>query len=164
MQSNSFETRQRLTSLPRESLESHQLSRLNALVQHARENNAFYREQLSDLTPLQSLRDLRQLPITNKNDLISRSHAGFAANLSFPVDRYVRFHRTSGTHGEPLVVLDTEEDWRWWIDTWQYVLDAANVVPTDRAAMAFSFGPFIGFWSANDAIADRGAAAVLHDR
>ena len=160
MQSNSFETRQRLTSLPRESLESHQLSRLNALVQHARENNAFYREQLSDLTPLQSLRDLRQLPITNKNDLISRSHAGFAANLSFPVDRYVRFHRTSGTHGEPLVVLDTEEDWRWWIDTWQYVLDAANVVPTDRAAMAFSFGPFIGFWSANDAIADRGAMVI----
>jgi phenylacetate-CoA ligase len=59
-----------------------------------------------------------------------------------------------------MVVLDTADDWNWWIATWQYVLDAARMVPADRALMAFSFGPFIGFWSAHDAVAARGAMVV----
>jgi phenylacetate-CoA ligase len=57
-------------------------------------------------------------------------------------------------------VLDTAEDWNWWIDTWQYVLDAAELGAEDRALMAFSFGPFIGFWSAHDAVAARGALVI----
>jgi phenylacetate-CoA ligase len=58
------------------------------------------------------------------------------------------------------VVLDTADDWRWWLEGWQYVLDAADVSPRDRVLMAFSFGPFIGFWSAYDAIALRGCLVV----
>ena len=67
----------------------------------------------------------------------------------------MRFHQTSGTHGRPLPVLDTAADWQWWLDCWQYVLDAAEVTADDRAFLAFSFGPFIGFWTAHDAL--RGA-------
>ena len=59
-----------------------------------------------------------------------------------------------------MVVLDTADDWHWWIETWQFVLDAAQVTSNDRAAMAFSFGPFIGFWSANDALAARKALVI----
>jgi len=47
------------------------------------------------------------------------------ANHTYAIERYTRFHRTSGTRGKPLVVLDTPDDWQWWVDTWQYVLDAA---------------------------------------
>ncbi|MEX2092605.1 MAG: phenylacetate--CoA ligase family protein, partial [Pirellulales bacterium] len=57
-------------------------------------------------------------------------------------------------------VLDTPEDWQWWIDCWQFVLDAAEMTRSDRALLAFSFGPFIGFWSAFDAIVARGALAI----
>ncbi|TWT86097.1 Phenylacetate-coenzyme A ligase [Neorhodopirellula pilleata] len=57
-------------------------------------------------------------------------------------------------------VLDTDADWAWWIECWQYVLDAAEVTASDVAMMAFSFGPFIGFWSANDALVHRGALVV----
>lgn len=57
-------------------------------------------------------------------------------------------------------VLDTSQDWQWWIDCWQYVLDAADVNQNDVALMAFSFGPFIGFWTANDALVQRGALVV----
>ena len=71
-----------------------------------------------------------------------------------------RFHQTSGTHGRPMVVLDTADDWQWWIECWQYVLDAAEITADDRVLMAFSFGPFIGFWSAYDALADRGCLLV----
>jgi phenylacetate-CoA ligase len=54
-------------------------------------------------------------------------------------------------------VLDTAEDWKWWKYVWQFVLDAAEVSAADRVVMAFSFGPFIGFWSAYDACVERGA-------
>jgi phenylacetate-CoA ligase len=57
-------------------------------------------------------------------------------------------------------VLDTDADWQWWIDCWQFVLDAAEVGPEDRAVLAFSFGPFIGFWSAHDAAVARGALVI----
>src|SRR6185312_7607929 len=49
---------------------------------------------------------------------------------------------------------------RWWVDAWQYVLDAADIKPSDRALLAFSFGPFIGFWSAFDALIARGALVI----
>ncbi len=54
-----------------------------------------------------------------------------------------------------MVILDTSEDWQWWISTWQYVLDACDIQSSDRIMMAFSFGPFIGFWSAHDACLQR---------
>src|SRR5690606_8514313 len=49
---------------------------------------------------------------------------------------------------------------QWWIDTWQFVLDAAAIESADRVFMAFSFGPFIGFWSAHDACTARGAMVI----
>ncbi len=54
-----------------------------------------------------------------------------------------------------MVILDTSDDWNWWISTWQYVLDACGIQSGDRIMMAFSFGPFIGFWSAHDACLQR---------
>src|SRR5690606_19420765 len=79
-----------------------------------------------------------------------------AANLTYPLDDYIRFHQTSGTRGRPLIVLDTADDWQWWVNCWQHTLDVAQVTSDDRAMMAFSFGPFIGFWSAHDAVVARG--------
>jgi len=59
-----------------------------------------------------------------------------------------------------MIVLDTNQDWQWWLEGWQYVLDAAQLESSDRVVMAFSFGPFIGFWSAFDAAAARGALVI----
>jgi phenylacetate-CoA ligase len=59
-----------------------------------------------------------------------------------------------------MAVYDTIEDWQWWVDCWQFVLDAAGVTAADRAMLAFSFGPFIGFWSAHDALVARGALVI----
>ncbi|MCY2988785.1 MAG: hypothetical protein NTY19_13080 [Planctomycetota bacterium] len=76
------------------------------------------------------------------------------------MDAYSHCHRTSGTHGQPLLILDTADDWSWWIDTWQYVLDVADIVPADRSLMAFSYGPFIGFWTAHDAALAHGSLVI----
>ena len=57
-------------------------------------------------------------------------------------------------------MLDTAEDWQWWTDTWQYVLDVAELKAGDRGLFSFSYGPFIGFWSAHDAAVARGLLAI----
>lgn len=145
-----------------QALAAHQLARLNGLLDRIRPHNRFYAEKLAEISlPLRSLEQLEELPFTFKDELQAPVGGGeYAANLTFPIDHYVHYHRTSGTRGRPLVVLDTHEDWNWWIDVWQFVLDVAELGPRDRALMAFSFGPFIGFWSAYDAVAARGTMVI----
>jgi len=156
------EDRRRLEQLPREELERRQFARLRELLTEVVPHNRFYAEKLArvDLS-LQSIADLGRLPFTFKDELVTAPQAGeFAANLTYPLERYVRYHHTSGTRGRALPVLDTAADWQWWIECWQFVLDAAEIGPEDRAVLAFSFGPFIGFWSAHDALVARGGMVV----
>jgi len=162
--------RRQLEQLDEEALERHQLTRLNQLLKTILPHNRFYAEKFAGISaamladpagPLTSLDQFAELPFTFKDELVSSRHPGdLAANLTFPIERYTRFHQTSGTRGRPLAVLDTADDWAWWIDCWQFVLDAAEVVAGDRVLMAFSFGPFVGFWSAFDAACARGCLVV----
>ena len=157
--------------MARESLDAEQFKRLRQMLGRIVPVNTFYRQRFieaglldaSGANEINFPRDraeLAKLPLTTKADLVGDGSCPFVANLTWPVDDYVRFHRTSGTHGHPMLVLDTAQDWQWWIEGWQHVLDAAEVTATDRAVMAFSFGPFIGFWSAFDATAARGALVI----
>jgi phenylacetate-CoA ligase len=154
--------RRQLELLDRAALERRQLERLNQLLQEVLPDNRFYAAKFAGVKlPLASLEQLAELPLTTKDELIGDgSRHALPANLTWPLERYVRFHQTSGTHGRPLAVYDTADDWRWWMEVWQYVLDAADVTAADRALLAFSFGPFIGFWSAHDALVARGAMVV----
>jgi phenylacetate-CoA ligase len=153
--------RQSLGTLSDDERAGHQLGRLNALLDTILPGNAFYAAKLGELNrPLRSLEKLASLPYTLKDELLEVPPGGMAANLTYPLERYVRFHQTSGTRGRPLMVLDTAEDWHWWMNIWQYVFDAAGLEPGDRVLLAFSFGPFVGFWSAFDAVIDRGCLTV----
>ncbi len=157
----SFETRRRYEGLGDEALARHQLARFNQLLEAILPRNRFYAKKLAEIVlPLKSLDQVSEFPFTFKEELVSASTHDLAANLTYPQENYVRFHRTSGTHGRPMVVVDTLEDWQWWLSTWQYVLDAAEVTSSDRILMAFSYGPFIGFWSANDSAVDRGVMVI----
>jgi len=162
MYHTSFEGRRRIEALNAEQLAQHQLAKLNALLDAILPHNRFYAEKLTGLKrPVESLDALAEIPYTFKDELLGRrSTDQFASNLTFPPEDYVRFHLTSGTRGRPMVVLDTADDWRWLVDAWQYVLDVAEIGPQDRVMMAFSFGPFIGFWGACDAVIERGAMVV----
>ncbi len=141
-------------------LKAHQLSRLNALLDRILPENEFYATKLTAMTlPLTSLDHLKELPYTFKSGLAD-GNLGMGRNHTFPIDQYTRWHQTSGTRGRPLVMLDTAEDWSWWIDCWQHVYDAAAISADDRILFAFSFGPFIGFWSSFDAAKDRGCLAI----
>lgn len=154
--------REQLQQLSAEDLAQHQLAKFNRLIERILPDSRFYADKLADLQgPLESLEDLADLPFTYKAELASARHEDdLVGNLTWPIEKYVRFHRTSGTSGRPMVVLDTLEDWQWWLDSWQFVLDAAEIETNDRAMLAFSFGPFIGFWSAHDALVQRGALVI----
>jgi len=155
---NKMPSRDELRQMPAEALRRHQWNRVNALLARARDEQPFYRERFSELRlPLTDFEQFRSIPMLEKADLLP----GLPATIcGLSRSAYVRAHQTSGTTGNPILMLDTSEDWRWWIETWQYVLDAAEVTPCDLAFMAFSYGPFIGFWSAHDALVDRGAVVM----
>ncbi len=157
----SAEDRKKVRLLDRVSLEQLQLQRLNLLLDEIAARNAFYRHRLGgERLRLGSLAELPQLPLTTKSELVGSTADRLPNNLSFPLQRYVRYHQTSGTRGQPLAVLDTKSDWAWWLACWQHVLDAAGLTASDRALLAFSFGPFIGFWAAHDAVLARGAMSI----
>ncbi len=162
MTTSSAEQRRRMESLDRSALAEYQLTRLNELLAAILPFNKFYAEKLAHCPEqLESLDQLSVLPMTTKEELIAPAGPlSLPKNLTWPVDAYVHYHQTSGTHGRPLSVFDTAEDWQWWIDGWQYVLDAAQITAEDRVMLAFSFGPFIGFWSAHDAVVARGGLAI----
>lgn len=96
---------------------------------------------------------LRKCPFTLKPELVADRQAfpPYGSNLTFPAGQYTRISRTSGTHGRPLYWLDTPEDWEWLLGTKSRVFQVAGLAPGEQVLFPFSFGPFLGFWSAFEA-------------
>ena len=148
----------------RETLTRFQFVKLRAGLQRALGGNTFLREKLAgvEIASLTSMEALARLPFTHKHELVAdqRAHLPYGANLSCPLRDYVRLHQTSGTTGHPLTILDTAESWDWWAECWEAVFRAAGVSRDDTVYLAFSFGPFIGFWSAYEGAKRIGALVV----
>jgi phenylacetate-CoA ligase len=141
----------------RAALEFHQRTALRELTRALLPSNRFYAAKLSaaQLTgEAFSLEDFfARMPFTAKAELVAdqSAHPPYGTNLTFPIERYTRFHQTSGTSGVPLRWLDTPESWAWMSETWAQVFRMAGVSSGDRIFFAFSFGPFLGFWTAFEA-------------
>jgi phenylacetate-CoA ligase len=101
-------------------------------------------------------------PLTCKQDLekdrLTESPHG--TNHTYPLDKYVRYSQTSGTTGEPSIWMDTEEDWQWMLNNWKEILQKAGVEAGSPCFFAFSFGPFLGFWTAYEAAVQIGCIAI----
>jgi phenylacetate-CoA ligase len=106
--------------------------------------------------------DFLRLPLTTKAELVAdqAAHPPFGSNLTFPLERYVRVHQTSGTTGAPLRWLDTQESWDWWERCWGFVLRGAGLGRGDRVFFPFSFGLFIGLWSGFEGARALGCLAI----
>jgi phenylacetate-CoA ligase len=142
-------------------IRAEQLGRLRDRLPEVLAHNAFWRERLHDV---RSWDDFERLPLTSKSELVADQEANppFGTNLTYGPDRYVRLHQTSGSSGaRPLRWLDDGESWGWWRRVWaRHVFRAAGVTAADRVFLAFSFGPFIGFWSAFGGAEELGALAL----
>lgn len=135
-----------------------QLDRLRRLLVDVLPGNRFYARKLAGLD-LYTLDDLTRLPFTTKAELAADQDANppHGTNLTHPPDRYCRLHQTSGTSsGRPLRWLDCPASWDWLLGCWQQGFPLMGLTPGDRAFFPFSFGPFLGFWTAFEAAARAG--------
>ena len=105
----------------RKRIEARQLRNLRRLVEKARRDSPLFRRLYADLGPSSEI-ELRDLPVTRKADLMSefddwltirtlpldraRDHLGDIRKIGVPIDDVAIF-RTSGTSGEPAVIVLT---------------------------------------------------------
>jgi phenylacetate-CoA ligase len=156
-----------LETLDPEALRAHQWSKLQGLARAIHPANAFVARRWQG-AGVQSPHDLRswddffRLPLTTKAELADdqAAHPPFGSNLTYPLERYVRVHQTSGTTGTPLRWLDTQESWDWWERCWGFVFRGAGLGPGDRVFFPFSFGLFIGLWSGFEGARALGCLAI----
>jgi phenylacetate-CoA ligase len=149
----------------RASIESLQTERLRALLLELRAGNAFYRDRLAKaaLGEVPTLAEfVAKMPFTSKMDLVwdREEFPPYGSNLTYPIGRYSRFCQSSGTTRGPLPSLDTAESWSAMLDCWDRVYEAAGVGPGEKIFFAFSFGPFLGFWTAFESATRRGNLSI----
>jgi len=144
-----------------------QIEKLRALLAELTPGNRFYTKRLTaeGVRPseIQALEDFStRVGFTHKQDLVldQAAHPPYGTNHTYAMERYTRFCQTSGTTARPLVILDTPESWEWMLGNWGEIYRAAGLKPGDRIYFAFSFGPFLGFWTAFDAAARGGYLGI----
>ena len=148
------------------SLATLQGRRLLRLLGDIHGRNPFYTRKLDEagirLELLNLPDDFHTLPLTTKAELVADqdAHLPWGTALTEPLERYTRYNQTSSTTGRPMRWLDTNESWQWMLECWKAVYRAARVGPADRIFFPFSFGPFLGFWTAFEAGCQIGALCV----
>jgi phenylacetate-CoA ligase len=153
-------------SLDRVRLEELQRARLGRLLDEILPQNRFYARKLADAKlgrdRLNTPDGWRRLPFTTKSELLADQHTNppYGTVLTYPADSYCRFNQTSGTLDKPLVWLDTAQSWEWMLASWETIYRTVGVTAADRLCFAFSFGPFLGFWTAFDAATRLGALCL----
>ena len=133
-----------IETMPREELEKFQLERLKQTIKQAA-NSPFYHQVFEErgITPdsFQSLDDLRKLPFTTKDDLRSHYPFGFAA---IPLQKCVRIHSSSGTTGNPTVVLHSAKDLDQWANQVARCMYMVGLRDTDVFQNTSGYGMFTG--------------------
>ena len=143
-------------------LRSNQWRKLRSIVLNLATTKSFYGTKLHEwkikVSRMNRIHDfIEQVPFTTKADIQADRAANppFGTNLTRAIHQYTRFCQTSGSStGQPMAWVDTPESWEAMLNCWQRVFDAAGLVKgKDRIFFAFSFGPFLGFWTAYEAAA-----------
>ncbi|MFN8006393.1 MAG: phenylacetate--CoA ligase family protein [Terriglobia bacterium] len=156
------------STLPdRSSIEGEQLSKLRVLFSELIPGNPFYSGKLQspshpplEISTLDNFR--KTVPFTTKQELIEdqRQNPPYGSNLTYPLERYTRLSQTSATRGTPMKWLDTPESWQWMLESWEKIYRVSGITARDRLFFAFSFAPFLGFWTAFEAAARLGCLSI----
>src|SRR2546428_6525140 len=147
----------------RETLIRWQPDRVREQVQPAYRNSPFSLRKLDQagLKPeqIRTLDDVQRLPFTTKDELKQSQvdHPLWGDFLAVPFEECLRVHMTSATTGRPLAFLDTKDDWYGFYRSYARSLYAFGVRKSDMVMAAFSYGPWIGYWSGFYAAQDVGA-------
>jgi len=133
-----------LETLSRDGIEKLQMERLGKTLNHCL-NSPFYRKRFAEhqLRPedIKTLDDLRKIPFTTKNDLRENYPFGMAA---VPLEETVRLHSSSGTTGNPTVVLHTQRDLDQWAEAVARCLYMVGLRKSDVFQNSSGYGMFTG--------------------
>lgn len=133
-----------METLTRPEIEKLQLERLQKTVSHCM-NSAFYRRRFEEVgikpEDIRTLDDLKKIPFTTKADLRSTYPFGMA---SVPLEKCVRLHSSSGTTGNPTVVLHTQKDLDQWAEAVARCLYMVGLRKTDVFQNTSGYGMFTG--------------------
>ena len=152
----------RVERASRASMQGLQLARLRKQLAHAAAHSPFYKRKLRaagvKVTSVRTLDDLRRLPFTTKDELKDNQaeKPPWGDVLAVPFAEVLRIHMTSATTGRPLAFLDTKDDWYGFYHSYARALHAFGVRREDMVMAAFSYGPWIGYWSGFYAAQDLG--------
>lgn len=131
-------------TLDREGIERLQEERLRRTVAHCMGSN-FYRKRFSDigLSPedIKTLDDLQKIPFTTKQDLRDTYPFGIA---SIPLSKCTRLHSSSGTTGNPTVILHSRKDLEQWANAVARCLWMVGCRPEDVFQNTSGYGMFTG--------------------
>ena len=131
-------------TMSREQIEALQVERLKATVAHCM-NNPIYKQRLEEagVTPdnINSVSDIRRIPFTTKQDLRDNYPFGLA---SVPLTECVRLHSSSGTTGNPTVILHTQKDLDEWANQVARNLWMVGLRPDDVFQNSSGYGMFTG--------------------
>ncbi|MFT5468157.1 MAG: phenylacetate-CoA ligase [Verrucomicrobiales bacterium] len=150
----------------RATIDQLQLTKLRNLIVELQQTNPFYSERMRDARLPAQLMSTKKfvdtMPFTTKAEIIADclESPPYGTNLTAPIEKYSRFCQSSGTSDGPLPTLDTTASWNGMLDIWELVFDAAEVETSETVFFAFSFGPFLGFWTAFEAATRRGNIAI----
>ena len=121
-----------------------QLERLQQTVHHCM-NSPFYKRRFEEnhLSPddIKSLDDLKRIPFTTKQDLRDTYPFGIASE---PLEHCVRLHSSSGTTGNPTVILHTQKDLDEWANAVARCLWMVGLRPSDVFQNSSGYGMFTG--------------------
>ncbi|MDD6210343.1 MAG: phenylacetate--CoA ligase [Bacteroidales bacterium] len=133
-----------LETMSREELEGFQLERLKKSIEQA-SHSPFYKKLFKEhgisADSIHSLKDLQRLPFTTKNDLRNNYPYGMSA---VPLSKVVRIHSSSGTTGNPTVVLHTQKDLDEWANQVARCLTMVGLTSEDVFQNTSGYGMFTG--------------------
>lgn len=131
--------------LDRKGIETLQLERLKATVEHCYNGSAFYHQRFDSIglkpSDINTLDDLKKIPFTTKQDLRDTYPFGIA---SVPLEKCTRLHSSSGTTGNPTVILHTEKDLEQWANAVARCLWMVGCRPDDVFQNSSGYGMFTG--------------------
>ena len=131
-----------LETMTQEQLKALQLERLQKTVRHCM-NSPFYQKKFKELgiTPddIQSVEDVSKLPFTTKEDLRENYPFGLSC---VPMKECIRLHSSSGTTGNPTVVLHTQRDINEWANAVARCLWMVGSRPEDVFQNSAGYGMF----------------------
>jgi len=136
---------EKIETMPRQDIKKYQLLKLKEQVKYCYENSSFYRKKFNEIglkpQDIQSLEDLKKIPLTVKSDL--RDNYPFGMVAAKPED-IVEIHASSGTTGNPIIGAYTKSDMEIWQELMARCIYTVGGRRKDVIHIAYGYGLFTG--------------------